>query len=66
MASPELPLPEEPEPKLIETLPSKLGLAERFGDPAVQASVVLNLPLPEIARVYNLPPHRNGAAGAGA
>lgn len=41
---------------LIETLPDKLDLPERFGDVALQLAEVVQLPLPEIARVYQFPP----------
>ena len=40
---------------LIDELPSKLDLADRYGNVALQLAEVLQLPLPEIARVYNLP-----------
>lgn len=39
----------------LNELANKLVSPERYGNPAVQASVLLHLPLPEIARVYNFP-----------
>ena len=49
---------------LYEELAKELVTEERFS-PVTYAAKVLNLPLPEIARVYELPPFRNGQAGTG-
>jgi hypothetical protein len=50
---------------LIDELPNKLDLADRYGNVALQLAEVLQLPLPEIARVYSLPipePHGDSEA----